>query len=72
MCVIYIVLFQVSHGAMDYRFSSSIPQEVLSFDKAADGLSITNSYGLFRRYHLKCLYCPVAATADVKNDMVDS
>jgi hypothetical protein len=41
----------VSHGAIDHECSNSIPQVVSSFDKVADGLSISNSYGLFRRYH---------------------
>ena len=54
-CMVYMWhifsrFFQISHGAIDHKFSSSIPQEVLSFDKAVDGLSITNSYGLFRRF----------------------
>ena len=51
LCGIYfLVSFQIPHGAIDHKFSNSIPQEVLSFDKAVDGLSITNSYGLFRRF----------------------
>ena len=58
---IFLVSFQISHGAIDHKFSSSIPQEVLSLDKAVDGLSITNSYGLFRRFVRG--YCLVTATA---------
>lgn len=56
---VVVVMFSISlvpFGGLDHTFYSSIPAPVRSIHDSFDGFSLTNPYGLFRRYVLEeCL-----------------